>query len=56
MSRLLKIFITAFLISFCFQVVWGLPVVQDYIREEIKTAKILCLKAKYMIRPEGISL
>jgi len=54
--RLFKIFTVTFLLTLCLQVALDLPVVKQYIRKEIRTAKILCLKAKYNIKPRGLSL
>lgn len=50
------IFIVTFTIVYNCQALLDCPVVQTYLKKEIRSAKILCLKAKYNIRPEGLGL
>jgi len=54
--RVLKVFIVTFLLTFGIQAALDLPAVKRYIKKEIRTAKILCLKLKYNIRPRGLNL
>jgi len=56
MKRFLKVFIITFMLMFCLQAALDLPAVKRYLRKEIIAAKILCLKAKYNIKPRGLNL
>jgi len=52
---ILKVFIITFVLAFAAQAVLDLPMIKNYIKKEIITAKILCLKTKYNVKPEGLS-
>lgn len=53
--KLLKIFTIAFIITFLFILILDIPTVKNYMKSQIRQAKILSLKTKYNVKPEGLS-
>ncbi len=53
--RVLKVFIITFVLAFAAQVILDLPTVQNYIKREIRAAKLINVTIKYVAKPEGLS-
>lgn len=51
----LKIFTITFIITFLLMFILDMPTVKNYIKSQIRQAKILSLKAKYNVKPEGLN-
>lgn len=53
--KFIKILIIAFVVCFAVQIVWGMPTVKNYIKKEVRAAKMLNIVIKYNLKPEGLT-
>ncbi len=54
--KVLRVFVITFVLVLAAQVILNLTSVQDYIKQEIRAAKLMNVMIKYdtMIKPEGL--
>lgn len=53
--KLIKIFIITFTLAFTTMVILDLPLVKQYIKSQIKQAKLINIMIKYNIKPQGLN-